>query len=454
VRIRDNVMVVAPALRALEIVRQLPLYEKAVLLLLLIAAWSPYSPPTAQAYVDPDVYTSIWSYRPVASLNIFELGIVFVGLLYAFRARREGIGRSFLDVHFVAFAALVIVLELVALARNADLLLFKKVDTERVALLFSTYAVLSRCRLGARQLKFFAFALAGVLLLRFATLVVQYGFVESTEFATATGRIALLITEDALLAGFAVALLWGLVVDDVVRGGRAVAVGAVGILILLVDVLSLRRGALIFLGAILVVRSVRASRALVLTTVAVLAATAIGALAFSRGSVYRDVKYVGRSTALQTHDASTGQRTAEWRNFRKNTHGAGELLLGHGLGAAWQVVVPIPTDIASFGSKETKFVRVGWHVYGLDWLYKLGIVGLCASIGILAHAALSIGRVFRRVRDRVLRSFVSSLGLVGVVMLLFLFTNARLAVFAGICVGLISKIADGAERLPVPAETT
>jgi hypothetical protein len=133
-------------------------------------------------------------------------------------------------------------------------------------------------------------------------------------------------------------------------------------------------------------------------------------------------------------------------NYKRNLDGAPDALLGKGLGAVWNAEVVAPIDIAAFGSDETPYVRVGWHVYGLDWLYKLGALGVAAALALLVQAALLVRRAVRRAIDPGLRSIVVSAAVLAPALLLLAFTNARIAFFAGVTAGLVSKGLDLARR--------
>jgi hypothetical protein len=155
------------------------------------------------------------------------------------------------------------------------------------------------------------------------------------------------------------------------------------------------------------------------------------------------VSYVVKSSLLRSHDRSTSQREAELRNFGHNLHGPADVMLGRGLGAVWNAKVGSAVDVASFGSGETDFVRVGWHVYGLDWLYKLGVLGALGAVLLMALTGVRVRRRLRTLRDAMTRSLLGSLAVVAPVLLLFTFTNPRVALFAGVVLGLSSKLMDG-----------
>src|SRR4029079_9637871 len=97
-----------------------------------------------------------------------------------------------------------------------------------------------------------------------------------------------------------------IVTRGLLPGGWAVAIVALVSGVLLVDFVSLRRGALIFLGACLVLRALRAAREVLLWPLAVVCAIAIvSVLALGPRSLYREASYAVRSTVLRTSDSST-----------------------------------------------------------------------------------------------------------------------------------------------------
>jgi hypothetical protein len=197
------------------------------------------------------------------------------------------------------------------------------------------------------------------------------------------------------------------------------------------------------------VRSVGAPRATLLRAAAL--ALVVGGLAVALGParpLVDSVRYTAESAVLSTRDASSSQRTAELENFTRNLEGVPDVLFGKGLGAVWNAEVDAPIEIAAFGSDETPYVRVGWHVYGLDWLYKLGALGVIAGLALLVHAALIVRRAVRRSLDPALRSIVISLAVLAPVLLLLAFTNARIAFFAGVTAALVSKVVDLARPEP------
>jgi hypothetical protein len=441
--------------RARTLRRDLGAVELAAIFVLLLAAWSTYAPTAAAVLAGQSAHVSVWTERPLLGANVFEIAFLVAAVLWAFRALDGRERWSFLDSHVVALGALLLGLTLIAAQRGSIWLTYLAVDTERVALLVAGYVLVTRMRIGTRSWRFLVVGLAAVLLLRFAVLTVQHGVVNSTEFATVTGRVALIITEDVFLVGVALVALWGLAVDRVLSA-RLTAVVVVAILgVLLVDFLSYRRGALLFIGLLIVVRTLRASKRHVALAFAVVAAgVGLGAAFAEAGLLTREARPEtatlrpsaerGNDTdaPLPAGDTSTEQRTAELRNWQRNTRDAVDAAVGRGLGAAWNAEVTGPVDVASYGGGETEYVRLGWHIFGLDWVYKVGFLGALGVAGLLVHGALMLTPAVRATRDRVNRSLASSMALAFPLLLLQLFTNARLAVFAGVTLGLASKAAD------------
>jgi len=427
---------------ARHVLSQIGLVEAAGLALIAAASWSTYGAPTASGFGD-EAHQSIWSVRPALKLNLFELAFLVVVALWLARAARSRVELSSLDGSLLAVVAAIGACHLFALARGEEALVYERVDAERVALLVAGYFVATRFRLDARALRLVVLGLVGVLLFRAAVLVIQHGIIGSTDFATLSGRVAILVTEDSLLLLVPAVAAWGFVVDGLTSRLQAGAGALLVVGIVLVELLSFRRGALLFLAATLIARSVRASRRLVAATVtATVVAAGVAALLAPGRAILDDVRYAAESVFLVSDDPGTEQRRAELENFARNISSPGDLVFGRGLGAAWNTEVLAPVDIASFGSGETVYVRLGWHVYGLDWLYKIGLLGVAAIVALFTVSAVPLVRAIRRVEDRALRSLAWSLAAVSPVFLLFLFTNARVAALGGVVLGLLSRIAD------------
>lgn len=422
-------------------------WEKWALVLVVAAALSPAATPTAVGLITPGAYHSLWSVRPAAGLNLVELGLVLLGAAFLPRLLAGRIPRSSLDRHFAVFGAVVVVVQLLALERGSGELTYQLLDVERVVLVFGGYLVVSRIAMSSDQLRGVIFLVAGVLLATFAWFTLRYGIVGSTNFGTAGGRIALLITEDSLLVGFAVVLAWGMLVDGLLRGQQRLAAVALLLTTIAVELLSVRRGALIFIVLAVLVRSLRAPRRLLIGAAASAAVLAALAIVLGPARPLADTaRYTVESAVLSTKDASSSQRTAELKNFGRNMAGVSDVVLGRGLGAVWNAEVSSPVDLASFGSDETPYVRVGWHVYGLDWLYKLGALAVAAGLVLLVLAALLVRRRMPDLADPIVRSSARSLALLVPIFLLLAFTNPRIAFFAGVSAGLLSKALDLPDR--------
>ena len=67
-----------------------------------------------------------------------------------------------------------------------------------------------------------------------------------------------------------------------------------------------------------------------------------------------------------------------------------------------------PIDALSFGPGETESIRIGWHVYGLDWVYKFGLGGLAAIFFALVVMGRELLRTYRKA-EPALRSMIFSL---------------------------------------------
>lgn len=423
-------------------------FEKGAIALLLLAALSPAAPTTAVGLVNPSSYTNAWTLRLGGGPNVVELGLlvlaaVWVGSGTAWR------GRSALDRAVAWFALLVAGLQLLALARNGSGIEFMPLDVERVLLLVAGYLVVTRMDIGTDWAKRVAFLTAGALAVSFCWVTLRHGIVGSTEFGTVSGGKALLITEDSLLVIVPVVLGWGLVVDRIAGSRLIQGVVAFIAAAVVVDFLSLRRGGLIFVIGATLVRTLWAPRRWIIGGLGVaLVAATIGIAAGPARPLVDRVTYVVNSSLLRSSDRSTGQRKAELDNFARNVHGPADVVLGRGLGAVWNAEASSAVDVASFGSGETEFVRVGWHVYGLDWLYKLGVLGVLAGLFVVGSHALQVRRRLRDLDDPVMRSLLRSLAVVAPVLVLFTFTNPRVALFAGAILGLGSKLLDLARPAP------
>lgn len=418
-------------------------FELCAIGVLTAAALSPAAPTTGTGIVDPAAYTSLWTIRPGGGPNLLELGLGAMVLVWLVGAGGRWPGRSGMDRALLGLGALVAALALTAALRNTAGIQFLLLDAERIGLVVLGYLVVTRLRLGASGVRALTALMATALAASFTYQTLKHGVFGSTEFGTATGRKALLISEDSLLVAMPAVILWGLVVDRLLHGRRAALAAAFLGVALVVDFLSLRRGALIFNVLAVAVRSLGAPRRWLIGGAAL---TAVGlALVIAAGpgqSLVSEARYVVESSLLRTADRSTSQRTAEIDNFTRNLHGPADIVLGKGLGAVWNAEVGAPSDAATFGSGETPLVRVGWHVYGLDWAYKLGIVGILGALAVVGAMALQLRRRLPDLSDPWTRSLARSLAVVAPVFLLFTFTNPRVALMAGVSLGLVSRLTD------------
>jgi hypothetical protein len=444
------------------------LVDGVALAVVVLALASPAAAPYGLALGEPTLYTSAWSLRPIAGLNVIEFLFGALVLLRLLRPAGRTWAQSALDGHLLAFAAVVLAWQLVALLRTPEGLLFQHLDIERIGLVFAGYLVVTRMRFGRAQLRALI-GLCGIgLVLAVVYLVVRYGLLESTGFGTSTGRVALLITEDCALVGLPVLLLWGLWVDRLLPDRYRYAPLALAGAVVVIDFASARRGALIFIALVILLRGIGRARRVNSWVLAAMAGALLVAFAASpQGSLSKQVSYVLRSTVLQTDDASSQERSAELGNFSRNSSRVSDLVLGHGLGAQWTAYLAGPTSLASYGggtprltdqklgpftisvnATETPTRRIGWHIYGLDWLYKLGMLGVLALLGLAVSLAARVRRALAAVDDAWLRSYGTSLALFAPVLVFFAWTNLRVAFMAGLTIGLLSKIMDARPREP------
>lgn len=415
----------------------------AALALILLGAGSPQSPPTAGALVDPSLYQSIWSVR-LGPANVFELGAVLIGSLALFAralAPVRGLSRSRFDLGVLAAVLIAAGLEAVALFRGLPAERFLDFDIERLVVPLLGYLFVTRAIADAKALRLFVMVLAGVLLARACELLVMYGLLGSTKFGTAQGRTALLITEDVLLIGIPVLLAWGALVDRRLTALQSLGAVVLVVSALAVDSLSLRRGALLFLLAALALRCLVLSRRQFVLAGSV-CAVAVGFLLAlpPTNDVVANAGYAVQSAVGVKSDASTSQRAAEGRDFGRNVNGV-DWVVGRGVGTVWRAEEPGVVQVASFGDKETAYIRIGWHAYGLDWLYKFGLFGgalLICGVGAAVRAGINSARV----APDSTRTLVLSLTAMFPFLVLLTLTNLRLGLMAGVILGLLSRAAD------------
>lgn len=432
-------------------VRGLPL---AALGLVLAAALSPQSPPTADAFSSPSLYHSVWSVR-LGPANLFEIGAAAVGsmalLKWALAPTRQP-ARSRFDLAIFGFICVIAGLQAIALFRGLPADRFLAFDLERVIVPVVGYVLVTRAITDSLLLRRFVLVLAGALLARGCELVVVHGLLGSTQFGTAKGGTALLITEDALLIGIPVLIAWGALVDGRLKPFQSLGAVSLVVAALAVDSLSLRRGALLFLAVALVLRSlVLPRRQLILAGSACAIAATVLLLAAPTLSLVENGRYAIESAIGQRSDASTSQRASERRDFGRNVNGL-DWLVGRGMGTVWRAQEPGPVQLGSFGSKETAHIRIGWHAYGLDWLYKFGLLGGALLLGAVVAALLTAIRSARRAPDST-RTLVLSLGAMLPFLVLLTLTNLRVGFMAGVLFGLLSRSADFYPT-PTPAHSS
>lgn len=409
------------------------------LLVLCLAALTPQSPPTAALFSNPDAYRSLYSVR-LGPASVLELAMVVVvggwvaaSLLLPSRA----VQRSAFDAAVCGLVLVLGALEAVALLRGLPSSDFVAFDVERVLLPMAGYVIASRVAHDVAGLRIAALVVASTVAVSAVTTTLRYGLLGSTAFVTSQGREALLITEDSLLVILPVVLLWGALVDGRLRRHWAplvlLAIGAA----LVVDALSLRRGALLFILATLCVRSLWLPRRVLLVVVVVVAvSTTALVVGGPLASTFSNTRYALASAVGLRSDASTQQRGQERRALASNLQGV-DWLVGRGVGTPW-VADEIGTDeLAAFGASETLTRRIGWHAYGADWTYKFGVAGVVLVLLALGAALRSALRAASTTPSDA-RSPLRSLAVVLPPLALLLFTNPRIGCLAGVVLGLMS----------------
>ncbi len=413
--------------------------EEIGLAILLVAAFFPAAPPTVAALTSPN-YVNMWSLR-LGPGNPFELAVVALAAAWTIRLLVARPKSTSFDQPLAILVLGLAALQTLALSGSLGDIRYLQVDLERIALLGAGYIVVTRCIRDKDALRRFTLILAGVITLRALQLVIAYGLTGETGFTTILNRPALLITEDGFLMMLPVMLAWGALVD-----GRLTLWGSIGAIlgtavVFAVNLLSLRRGAVLMIGTAVVVRSLGiGARRLLLSAGALLLIAAVAVAAGPGRPLFNQARYTATSSLLHTNDASSSQRKAELKNFGRNVNGA-QWITGRGIGVLWRSEVHSPIDIAAFGSDETPLTRLGWHVYGLDWAYKFGLLGLAM---ILAAGFVLGRRAFRayRIADGSGRWLIYSLAVCAPPFVLLAFTNPRIALMAGISVGLLSRCCD------------
>lgn len=418
------------------------------LLIVLLAAAFPATPPTVGDIVSST--GSLWT-RRIGPGNVFELLLAGLAVAWFARSLVASLPRSTFDSVLLAAVLGLTALQVLAICLDLGTAQYLRLDIERLVLPAAGYLVVTRSIDGEHALRTFVIALAAVITLRSLQLVLVYGITGKTQFGTITGGQALLITEDTLLLLLPLVLSWGALIDGkLALGGMA---GALAILTFVgvIDLLSLRRGAMILIVAAIAVRSVGIGRRRLLQCVAVvLLAFAVLVAAGPGRSTFDRIRYTVESSTLKTKDASSQQRTSELKSFVDNMHGL-RWVTGAGLGVSWRALERAPVDQLSFGTGETALQRIGWHVYGLDWAYKFGLAGL----GVLLWAGLALYRrlsAHLRLAKPELRALLFSVGVCVPPFMLLMFTNLRVGLLAGVTIGVLSKGCDviGAQTRTMP----
>lgn len=424
--------------------------EEIGLAILLVAAFYPAAPPTISALSNVS-YTNTWSLR-LGPANPFELAMAALAAAWAVRLLVVRPKSSNFDRPLIVLTLSLIALQALALSGSTGEIRYMSADLERVAMLVAGYIIVTRCIRSSDALRRFTLLLGGAIALRALQLLFSYGLTGETGFTTILQQPALLITEDGLLLMLPVVLAWGALVDGRLTLWESIGAVVGTALVFVINLLSLRRGAVLMIGAAVVVRSLNIGlRRLLITAVAVILIAAVAVAAGPGRPLFNQARYTVTSSLLHTQDASSSQRKAELQNFGRNVNGA-QWITGRGVGVLWRSEVRSPVDIAAFGGEENALTRLGWHVYGLDWAYKFGLLGLA----LLLTGAVVLGR-------RIVRSFhaangssrwlIYSLAVCAPPFVLLAFTNPRVALLGGILVGLLSRCCDLSPPLPADRDS-
>lgn len=407
--------------------------------IIIVAAASPFASPTVAGILDPSSYRSIWNWSVLPPLSMIELLMAAGAGLWLMRAALRQHASSVLDRPLGICLLVILVLHAAAHLRGGLDLDYQALDLSRIAFAVFGYIAVTRLRPQSAVSHRLLVVVCAELIVVAAGLVITFGVIGTTNFGTNTGRVALLITEDALLLSIPAVILWGRFVDGVSSTHQTIITSLFLMAIVVIQLLSLRRGALLFLGISLLVRALAAKKRIrPLFLVAAATTLMLSLILGVTAPMADDVRFAAATSTLQSDDASAQQRRAEIENYRLNTPHLLDVLLGRGLGASWKAVVPAPVDIASFGGGETASRRVGWHVYGLDWLYKFGLIGCVAFAAVAVRVGLIAQRVRRR-SDTRRQASIASLAVLAPVLTLFLFTNPRIAFMCGVILGLLSR---------------
>jgi hypothetical protein len=421
--------------------------EEIGLAILLVAAFYPAAPPTISALSNVS-YTNTWSLR-LGPANPFELAMAVLAAAWAVRLLVVRPKSTSFDRPLIVLGLSLVALQALALSGSVGEIRYMSADLERVAMLVAGYVIVTRCIRNGVALRRFTLLLAGAIALRALQLLFSYGLTGQTGFTTILQQPALLITEDGLLLMLPVVLAWGALVDGRLTLWESIGAVVGTVLVFVINLLSLRRGAVLMIGAAVLVRSLNIGlRRLAITAAAALLIAAVAVAAGPGRPLFDQARYTVTSSLLHTQDASSSQRKAELQNFARNVHGT-QWITGRGVGVLWRSEVRSPVDIAAFGGEENALTRLGWHVYGLDWAYKFGLLGLV----LLLAGTVVLGR-------RILRSFhtadgssrwlIYSLAVCAPPFVLLAFTNPRVALLGGILVGLLSRCCD--LNPPLPAD--
>lgn len=408
--------------------------------MVLVGVLTPAGAPTIAALTGAAEHRSAFSVR-VGPASLVELGALVVGagwLVRAVLAPRTPFVPSRFDAGVLAAVALVGALQAVALLRGLPAPDFLAFDAERVLLPVAGYLLASRLGPDTLTWRVAEGAVAAALVLTATWLVLRHAVLGGgTGFGTAQGREALLITEDSLLLIVPAVLAWGRLVDGGLARRRwaPVLLGVAAVLV--VDALSLRRGALLLIAAALLARAawMDPRRALGIGTAAAVAVALLVAAGPLAGP-WKDARYAAASAIGLREDTSTRQRADELRDLAGNL-GPVDWVVGRGAGTPWRSTGAGPVEPASFGSGETVTRRIGWHAYGADWTYKFGLLGALA-LAFLLLRAMRVALREARGLDRPDRADVRSLALALPPLVLLTLTNPRVGFVAGVVLGLLS----------------
>ena len=251
--------------------------------------------------------------------------------------------------------------------------------------------------------------IVGALLARFALLTVEHGVVGLTGFGTSTGTTALLITEDTILGAVALIPLWSLLVDGLLRPWQWLTVLALVAGVIAVDLFSVRRTGLVFFAVAAVLLTLRLWRRLFPALAGLTLVVGVVAVESPNAPLVSHVRYTIESSLLLTSDPSTRIRISELHNYVRNVVSEEDLLLGRGIGAPGTCLSPARLIRPRTVLVRTEYVRLGWHVFGLDWLYKLGIIGVLGTATLAFVAGARVASSLGSTNDRMVASLTRAL---------------------------------------------